>query len=98
MSRDDDVFDELFAVIESRREDQPSGSYTASLLGADRSEDVVLEKVGEETVELVLAAKTGEDDRIVEECADVFYHVLVLLAAYDVPLDDVRAALRDRRG
>lgn len=98
MSADEDILDELFRIVESRRDEQPEGSYTASLLGDDGEVDPVLEKMGEETTELILAAKGDDRDRVIQESADLVYHLLVLLAAKDIPLDDVRAALQDRRG
>jgi len=94
MSGDEDVLAELVEVIASRRDASPETSYTAALFA---SEDRVLEKVGEETTELLLAAKDDDPDRIVAECADLFYHVLVLLEHHDVDFAAVEAALRDRR-
>lgn len=97
MSADEDVFEELFGVVETRRDEQPAESYTAALL-ADDGVDPVLEKLGEETTEVIVAAKNDDTDRVVEESADLVYHLFVLLAARDVTLDDLRAALRERRG
>jgi phosphoribosyl-ATP pyrophosphohydrolase len=56
----------------------------------------VLEKLGEETTEVILAAKDGDDDALVAESADLVYHLLVLLAAHDRDLADLRAELADR--
>lgn len=92
-----DVLDELFAVIEQRREELPADSYTASLLDHEDGQDAILEKVGEETTEVLLAAKNEEADRLTEESADLVYHLLVLLAANDLDLEDLRTALRERR-
>ena len=91
-----DVLDDLSATIARRRDDLPEGSYTASLLGHEKGENAVLEKVGEESTEVVLAAKDGDDDALVAESADLVYHLLVLLAAHDRDVDDLRAALDDR--
>ena len=91
-----DVLDDLFAVIEQRRDDLPEGSYTASLLAHEKGENAVLEKLGEETTEVILAAKDGDDDALVAESADLVYHLLVLLAAHDTGLEDLRAELDDR--
>jgi len=93
---DADVLDDLFALITERRENRPEGSYTASLFDHEKGENAVLEKLGEETTEVVLAAKDGDDDALVAESADLVYHLLVLLAAHDRTLDDLRAELRDR--
>ena len=93
---DGDVLDDLFAVIEQRRDDLPEGSYTASLFTHEKGENAVLEKLGEETTEVILAAKDGDDDALVAESADLVYHLLVLLAAHDKELADLRAELADR--
>ena len=62
MSDDADVIDDVFAVIEDRKENRPEGSYTTSLFTHEKGENAVLEKLGEETTELILAAK--DDDRV----------------------------------
>ena len=90
-----DIFDELFAVILDRKANPRPGSYTAGLLAA--GEDEVLKKVGEEAMEVILAGKGQSDERLVSEVADLFYHVLVLLAARGLTPDDVRAELATRR-
>ncbi len=94
---DDPVLDELFAVIQDRKERLPEGSYTASLFTHEKGEDAVLEKLGEESTELLLAAKNGDDEALAHESADLVYHLLVLLAAKDLDLADLRAELRERR-
>jgi phosphoribosyl-ATP pyrophosphohydrolase len=91
------ILRELFAVIEDRKETMPEDSYTASLLDHEKGEDAVLEKLGEETTELILAAKGGNEAEIAHESADVVYHLLVLLAAIDVELEALLAELRERR-
>ena len=93
----DDVLDELFAVIEDRKETLPEGSYTASLFTHEKGENEVLEKLGEETAELILAAKDDDEDEIAYESADIVYHLLVLLAMKDMDLEDLRAELVERR-
>jgi phosphoribosyl-ATP pyrophosphohydrolase len=84
----------LFTIIEDRKTHPTAGSYTARLFAG--GEDVVLKKVGEEAMEVVLAAKGQSDRRVVEEVADLFYHTLVLLAWRDLSLSDVEAELRRR--
>lgn len=93
----DAVIDELFAVIEDRKERLPEDSYTASLLSHEKGEDAVLEKVGEEATEFVLAAKNDRPDRTTSEAADLVYHLLVALVAKDITAADLRAELADRR-
>ncbi|GAA0453269.1 phosphoribosyl-ATP diphosphatase [Halococcus dombrowskii] len=94
--RSENVLDELAAVIADRQAELPEDSYTASLFTHEKGENAVLEKIGEESTEVVLAAK-DEDDALVAESADLVYHLLVLLAMEDVSLDELRAELRERR-
>ena len=93
----DEFLEELFAVIEDRKRELPEDSYTASLFTHEKGENAVLEKLGEETTELVLAAKDDDDAEIVHESADIVYHLLVLLAMKDVPLSTLREELASRR-
>jgi len=93
----DRVLRELFAVIEERKATLPEDSYTASLLDHENGENAVLEKLGEETTELILAAKDDDHPEIAHESADIVYHLLVLLAAKDMDLEALLAELRERR-
>jgi phosphoribosyl-ATP pyrophosphohydrolase len=72
----------------------PSGSYTADLLG--KGEDEILKKIGEKAVEVILASKGQGDVRLIEEISDLFYHLLVVLAARGLTLQDVEDELRPR--
>ena len=85
---------QLFAIIKDRQDHPSAGSYTAQLFAA--GEDAILKKVGEEAMEVILAAKGQGQQRVVEEVADLFYHSLVLLAQYELELDDVEEELRRR--
>jgi len=91
-----EVLDELFATIEDRKETLPEGSYTASLFTHEKGENAVLEKLGEETTETILAAKDDDREELLAESADLVYHLLVLLAMEDATVDDLRVELRDR--
>jgi phosphoribosyl-ATP pyrophosphohydrolase len=90
------VLDELFATIESRQEELPEGSYTASLFTHEKGENAVLEKIGEETTEAILAAKDDDREELTAESADLVYHLLVLFAMKDLDVDDLREELRER--
>ena len=90
-----DVLDTLFATVLDRQANPRPGSYTAKLLSA--GEDEVLKKVGEEAMEVILAAKGQANERVIYEVADLLYHVLVLLAARGLTLADVEAELARRR-
>ena len=84
----------LDAVIAARAAERPEGSYTARLL--DQGVAKVSQKVGEEAVELVVAANAQDETRVSAEAADLLYHLLVLLKARGVPLDAVLRELENR--
>ncbi|WP_135533811.1 MULTISPECIES: phosphoribosyl-ATP diphosphatase [Halostella] len=92
-----EILDDLFAVIEDRKETLPEDSYTASLFTSEKGENEVLEKLGEESTELVLAAKDDDYDEIAHESADIVYHLLVLLSMKGMDIEDLRAELAERR-
>jgi phosphoribosyl-ATP pyrophosphohydrolase/phosphoribosyl-AMP cyclohydrolase len=85
---------ELWRTIAERAVERPAGSYTASLL--DEGVGACARKVGEEAVELAVAALEETDERVVEEAADLVYHLYVLLAARGVDLTRVEDELRLR--
>jgi phosphoribosyl-AMP cyclohydrolase / phosphoribosyl-ATP pyrophosphohydrolase len=86
---------ELYKLIKSRQLERPEGSYTTYLF--DKGLDKILKKVGEESAETIIAAKNDDPQQLVAETADLLYHLLVLLVARDVSLDDVRNELARRR-
>jgi phosphoribosyl-AMP cyclohydrolase / phosphoribosyl-ATP pyrophosphohydrolase len=88
------MLNKLAATISQRHREMPEGSYTARLLG-ERTERVA-QKVGEEAVEVVVAALAGE--QLAEEAADLVYHLLVLLEERGVGADQVARVLHDRHG
>ncbi len=84
----------LAATIAARAAERPEGSYTAELL--DQGVTKVSQKVGEEAVELVVAANAEDEGRVAAESADLVYHLLVLLQARGVTLDAVLSELEKR--
>jgi len=90
------ILDRLWATIQERKAQPRAGSYTCSLLAA--GEPRILRKVGEEAVEVIIAAQSEGDARLVSELADLIYHVLVLLTARDLSWEDVLQALARRGG
>ncbi len=84
----------LYSIIQNRRTADPQASYTARLLAL--GEDEILKKVGEEAVEVILAAKAQGDQRLIEESADLIYHLWVLLVARGLSLDALEDELRRR--
>ncbi|MBD8701480.1 phosphoribosyl-ATP diphosphatase [Sphingomonas sp. CFBP 13714] len=92
----DPVFDRLEATIRARRDSPADTSYTASLFTRGRPK--IAQKLGEEAVETVIAACSGDEASIVPEAADLMFHLAVLLADAGLSLDDVRAELERREG
>jgi len=90
-----DVVDELLAILQERKANPTPESYTARLLAA--GEDEIVKKIGEEVIEVILAAKGQGNQRLVEETADLLYHLLVLLVARDLTWADVKAELARRQ-
>ncbi len=88
------VLESLFATIESRKENPPPGSYTATLFA--KGEPEILRKIGEEAVEVIIAAYSEGDERVLSEMADLLYHSLVLLSARGLHWQDVEAELARR--
>lgn len=86
--------DALYQIICDRRDQPSERSYTTSLM--QQGEDRILQKIGEESVEIILAAKGQGSARLVEEVADLTYHVLVMLAYYRLSPDAIRAELERR--
>jgi phosphoribosyl-AMP cyclohydrolase / phosphoribosyl-ATP pyrophosphohydrolase len=87
----------LERVLQSRKVERPSGSYTAGLF--ERGEAQICRKIGEEATEVVTAALGGEGDaRVVSEVADLWFHAMVLLASRGIPLRQVFEELARRHG
>ena len=92
----EDVLIRLSETLASRRSADPETSYTAKLFA--KGPDSILKKIGEECAELIMAAKDGERQNIVYESADVLYHVLALLAFYNIGAEDLLNELQRREG
>jgi phosphoribosyl-ATP pyrophosphohydrolase/phosphoribosyl-AMP cyclohydrolase len=86
---------QLYELIESREHERPEGSYTTYLF--EHGLDKILKKVGEESAETIIAAKNEDSARLTSEVADLVYHLLVLLVARGVSLDEIREELSNRR-
>ena len=85
---------ELYAIILDRKTNPKPGSYTNSLF--DTGLPRIAQKVGEEGTEVIVAALSQENDRIIEEIADLTYHVLVLMAAKGITPADIDGELEKR--
>lgn len=89
------ILQELYQIILSRQQEMPEGSYTSYLFreGIDK----ILKKVGEESAEVIIAAKNRDKNEVVYETADLIYHLLVMMVEQGVGVRDVLAELRSRR-
>ncbi|WP_155287497.1 phosphoribosyl-ATP diphosphatase [Lacticaseibacillus zhaodongensis] len=87
---------ELEALIKSRKENPEPGSYTDYLF--TKGLDKILKKVGEESTEVVVAAKNPDDPAFILEVADLTYHVLVLMAERGISVDQIEEELASREG
>ncbi|HBM4072761.1 TPA: phosphoribosyl-ATP diphosphatase [Listeria innocua] len=89
------MLSDLYEEIKLRKNQPKEGSYTNYLF--EKGLDKILKKVGEETTEVVIAAKNN-DEELISEIADLTYHLLVLLAEKDIPLGDINQELQSREG
>lgn len=90
------VLHDLEATILARKSADPDSSWTAKLLA--KGPEKCAEKFGEEAIEAIIAAAKNDSDNLTYEAADVLYHLLVMLAARDIALDDVLGELTRRQG
>jgi len=91
-----DVLNQLAAVLEQRKQESPESSYVASLYA--KGIDSILKKIGEEATETVIAAKDADQEQIIYEMADLWFHCMVLLADQGLSPDDVLNELQRRFG
>lgn len=91
-----DRFDQLLATIIARRSGDPAASYVAKLTARGRAK--MAQKLGEEAVEVVIAAMADDRGAILAESADLVFHLAVLLADAGLTFDDVRGELARREG
>ena len=91
-----DVLAQLTQILEQRKTMAADSSYVASLY--DKGLNKILEKVGEESTEVILAAKDGSNEEIVAETADLWFHTLVMLSHVGLTAEDVLKVLEKRFG
>lgn len=89
------VLSEVYTVLEQRKRDLPEDSYTAKLLMGPQ--DKLLKKIGEESAELIIAARDGDANQLRYELGDLLYHMLVVMVREGVELDDLASELYSRR-
>ncbi|OXM85062.1 bifunctional phosphoribosyl-AMP cyclohydrolase/phosphoribosyl-ATP pyrophosphatase [Paenibacillus rigui] len=89
-----EILSKLEATIASREAERPEGAYTTYLF--EKGVDKILKKVGEETAEVIIAAKNRDHDELRYEASDLIFHLMVLLREQKLPLDDVMKELERR--
>ncbi len=94
INQSSDFLYELEKIVAQRRKLMPEGSYTTHLF--KKGTNKIAQKVGEEATEVVIEAVDDNRERLLEESADLLYHLIVLLQAKDISLDDVSQVLRKR--
>jgi len=88
------TIDELYKIIKDRQEKMPEGSYVASLFKA--GQDRIIQKVGEEATEVVIAAKNNDKQKTISEVADLSFHLLVMLVSLNITPEEILAELEKR--
>ncbi len=89
------ILQELYAIIEERRNNPGEDSYTNYLLSTGL--DKILKKIGEESSEIIIAAKGDDKDELIYEISDLVYHLLVLMAHENVSIEEIKDELKTRR-
>jgi len=89
------TLEELYQIIEKRKQEKPENSYSSSLF--NQGEDRIIQKVGEEATEVLIAAKNGNKKEIISEVADLWFHSVVLLAVFDLSPKDILDELESRK-
>jgi len=92
----DDILTKLEQILEDRKSAKADESYVSSLYA--KGLDEILKKIGEESTEVVMAAKDGDKDKIIYEVADLWFHTLVLLRHKDIEIDKIQQELSRRFG
>jgi phosphoribosyl-ATP pyrophosphohydrolase len=90
-----DIFNDLYEIVMSRKMQPSENSYTCYLF--EKGLDKILKKVGEESSEVIIAAKNGKNEDTVNEMGDLLYHLLVLMAQQGIKPEDLYAVLEERR-
>ena len=86
--------EELYKIIENRKKNMPAGSYVASLFRGDS--DRIIQKIGEEATEVIIAAKNDNKQRQIEEITDLVFHLLILMAKQGIKLENIYKELNKR--
>ncbi len=87
-------YQQLYDLLSQRNQERPEGSYTTYLF--EKGLDKILKKVGEESTEVIVAAKNGDKNEMIYEIADLAYHVMVLMVQQGISLDEIKQELAGR--
>lgn len=90
------ILNRVYEIILDRKENYDENSYVCKLLNHNKGMNKILEKVGEESIETILAVRNEDHKEIVSESSDLIFHLLVMLAANNVTLDEIAAELSAR--
>jgi len=90
------ILDDIYRVILERKKNPQPDSYVSALIS--KGKDEILKKIGEESIEVIVASKAGDRQKVIHEFADLWFHCLVLMAEEDVTASDVFLELEGRFG
>ncbi|MEG0978466.1 MAG: phosphoribosyl-ATP diphosphatase [Oscillospiraceae bacterium] len=90
-----DVFKDLYEIIEDRKQNPQEGSYTCYLF--EKGTDKILKKCAEECGETIIAAKNGNNSETIGEISDLLFHLMVMMVNEGIPLEDIVTELEHRR-
>ncbi len=91
------ILNELYDIIKDRKDNPVENSYVCSLLDHRKGIDKILEKIGEESIETILAVKSEDRDEIIYESSDLLFHLMVMFVEKGITLEEIAAELRKRR-
>lgn len=89
------TLDELYKIIEDRKKNMPKNSYVASLF--KKGKDKIIQKIGEEATEVIIAAKNESKQRIISEIADLIFHLLIMMSFLNISILDILKELDKRK-
>ena len=90
------MFEKVYDIILERKQSSPNNSYVASLM--EKGTDSILRKIGEESVEVILAVKNKNRKEQIHEITDLWFHMLVLMGHQGITLNEISQELEDRLG